>query len=144
MSRQTLAAATSFSSRCDSLRVLARLERPQMGHLLVGGVLDDRGALLERRYAQQPVVIGRLLAGRYPQPLVIGVELLRHGCLGSPQTVLPCDECNDTQSSVGAPPASITPHYDAGDLGVISLSEPPSERTSLGLEGPVVIEYEYT
>ena len=49
LSRQILAAATSFSSRCDSAPVLARLERPQMGHPLVGGVLDDRGALLERR-----------------------------------------------------------------------------------------------
>ena len=63
------------------LRVLARLERPQMGHPLVGGVLDHRGVVLERRYGQQPVVIGRLLAGRYSQPLVIRVEPVRHGCI---------------------------------------------------------------
>jgi hypothetical protein len=65
--------------------VSARLKRPQMGHSLVRSVLDDRGARLECRYAQQPVVMGWLLGGGNPQPLMIGVELLGHGCLAHPR-----------------------------------------------------------
>ena len=34
-------------------------------------------------------VIGRLLAGRNSQPLVIRIELLRHGYLGQPWLILP-------------------------------------------------------
>ena len=63
--------------------MLARLECPQMGHLPVGGALNDCGVVLEWGDAQQPVVMRGLLVGRNCQPLVIRVELARHGCLGS-------------------------------------------------------------
>ena len=53
-----------------------------MGHPLVGGVLDDRGVVLEEVDAQQPVVMRGLFARRNPQPIVIGIEGVRHGCLG--------------------------------------------------------------
>ncbi len=59
-------------------RMGTRLEAPQVGHTLIGGVGDDVRVGLEAGNPQQPVMIRRLLLGRDRQPLVIGIELLLH------------------------------------------------------------------
>ena len=73
-----------------------------MGHSLVGRVFDDRGTIFKRRYAQQPVVVRRLLAGRNSQPLVIRIEHFRHGYLGRPTMTLGSRRFNDTHSICGS------------------------------------------
>ena len=60
------------------LGMLARLQRPQVDHPLVGRGLDHVRIAFERIDRKQPIVVGRLLGGRDAKPLVIRVELRCH------------------------------------------------------------------
>ena len=68
-----------FVEQLDRLGgVLANLEGPQVGHPLVGRVVDGVGVVGEKRDSQQPVVDGRLLLRRNPEPGEVGIKPLGH------------------------------------------------------------------
>ena len=59
--------------------VLARVEPLQVGHPLVGGVLDHLGVGLEQFDGQQAVMMDRPIPGRNAKPLEVGVEGFAQG-----------------------------------------------------------------
>ncbi|MGA2257036.1 MAG: hypothetical protein ABSG53_20485 [Thermoguttaceae bacterium] len=62
-------------------RMLACLERPDVGHLPVGGTSNYVGVRLEHPDSEQPIVIGRLIRLRNTKPFVVGVEGFGHGLI---------------------------------------------------------------
>ncbi len=60
-------------------RVLARLERPDVRHPLVGGTRNHVGIVLEYVNPKQTVMIWRLILGGNAEPFVVGVEGFGHG-----------------------------------------------------------------
>ena len=61
------------------LRPRADSERLQVDRLPVGGGPDHLAVILEPFDAQQTVVVGRLFLGRNSEPLIVGIERVRHG-----------------------------------------------------------------
>src|SRR5258708_3578253 len=59
-------------------RVLARLERPHVSHLPVGGVGNGVGIFLEQFERKQRVRVRRLVLGRYPEPFAVRIESFGH------------------------------------------------------------------
>jgi hypothetical protein len=51
---------------------------PNACHLPIGGGVDDVGITFDLVDAQQPEVIGRLLGGRNPQPIMIRIKVGQH------------------------------------------------------------------
>jgi hypothetical protein len=52
------------------------LKSPQVSHLAVGRVLNDRLILLPQLDAQESIVIGRLLFRRNSEPVIIRIKWL--------------------------------------------------------------------
>ena len=64
--------------------MLSSLKRPQMGHLPVGGPIDNVAAGLEQPQTEQAIEVRRLFFRRNAEPNMIGIEIIRHG--NSPST----------------------------------------------------------
>ena len=69
------------------LTVFAHLNRPQMRHLPVGGIVDHIGVGLEQRQAEQPIVVRWLLFRPDTEPNMIRIEIIRHS---RPSRRVPC------------------------------------------------------
>ncbi len=59
------------------LGMFADLERSQMSHLTVSGMIDHIGVGLEKPDAEQPIMIGRLFFRRNAEPDMVGIERFR-------------------------------------------------------------------